>query len=267
MAPRSLQFTALLAFLALPPGPIAASNPHTVDGQDCGEWRSSAPLSERIRQVRACEGFKTSNALKLAQEFDAGSNGLPMDWAQAATWYRETIKIAAGMGPESLAARRGEAASQRLGEMLWTGGHGLQANPAEAQRLAPINITPGLWEFTSRSSLNGQDLPLANGGRESVCVTADKLATESPFAVATLVENYGAMGCRLEQVQAGTLSADISVDCEEYYDEEWGESVGQIAKVSMRFQGEAYAFTLVATRYPDGAQTVVESTGRWLRTC
>lgn len=267
MVSKSLQATALLALLALPPGPIAASNPHTVDGQDCSDWRSSAPLSERIRQVRACEGFTTAKALKLAQEFDSGSNGLPQNWTEAAAWYRETIRIAGRMSPESLAARRGEAASQRLAEMLWTGGHGLPANPGEAQRLVPANIVPGLWEFTSVSSYEGQQQPLENGGRETLCITADKLATDAPFAMSALIENYRTMGCAIEQVRANALDAEISADCQEYYDSDWEEPVGQITKASMKFKGEAFDFSFVATRYPDGIQSVVQTTGRRIRAC
>jgi hypothetical protein len=177
------------------------------------------------------------------------------------------MKIAAGLSPESLAARRGEAASQRLAEMLWTGGHGLQANPGEAQRLVPVNIVPGLWEFTSVSSHGGQQQPLENGGRESICITAEKLATDAPFAMSALVENYRAMGCAIEQVRANALDAEISADCQEYYDYDWEEAVGQITKASMKFKGEAFDFSFVATSYPDGVQSVVQTTGRRIRAC
>lgn len=258
---------AMLVGLMLVAAPLEARNPHTADGSDCGPWLASAPLSERIRQARSCEGFTTSKAMQLAQEFEAGSNGLPKNWAEAATWYRETLKIAARLPPESLAARRGEAAAQGLAGMLWTGGHGLQANPGEAQRLAPVNIVPGLWEFTSVGSQGGQQQPLVNGGRETICVTADKLATDLPFAMSALVENFRTMGCTLEQVRANALDAEVSVDCQEYYDYDWDEPVGQIAKVSMKFRGEAFDSSFVATRYPDGVQSVVQTTGRRIRAC
>ena len=57
---------AMLAGLLLVAAPLEASNPHTADGADCGPWLASAPLSERIRQVRSCEGVKTSKAMQLS---------------------------------------------------------------------------------------------------------------------------------------------------------------------------------------------------------
>jgi hypothetical protein len=77
--------------------------------------------------------------MKLAEEFEAGSNGLQKDWGSAAIWYRETIRLAEGVPHESMGARLAEAAHQRLAELLQTGGHGLDSNLGEAQRQVPIN--------------------------------------------------------------------------------------------------------------------------------
>lgn len=267
MRSKSLQYAVFSALLALPLRPADASNPHTVDGQDCSAWLPTAPLSERVRQVRACENFQIANAMKLAQEFDTGSNGLTSDWGQAATWYRETLQLARGVSKASMGARRAEAAQQRLSEMLVTGGPGLARNLAEAQRLMPVNISPGYWEFTTRVQVNGQEVAIEDGGRQALCITADDLPTTSPFALAAVHDNYLAMGCEIEQVRMGVLDAEVSVDCETFYDDDWDETFGQLAKLMVKYQGETAEIAIVATAYPEGAQTTSLTTARRLRAC
>jgi hypothetical protein len=267
MGSKALQRAVLLGFVVLPLQLAGASNPHTVDGQDCSAWRPTAPLSERIRQVRSCENFEIANAYKLAEEFETGSNGLPKDWGSAATWYRETIKLAEGVSQESMGARRAEAARQRLAELLQTGGPGLQANPAEAQRLMPIDIQPGFWEFTSRATVNGEAVAMDNDGRYSVCLSQDDIATESPFAVAKAAADFRAAGCAIEELQAGSTSARVRFNCETYYDEEWDEAEGNLGTLIMRFSGDNAEVSLVETSYPVSVQTVIQTTGRRTRGC
>jgi len=267
MGSKALQRTVLLVLAVLPLSLAMASNPHTVDGQDCSAWLPSAPLSERVRQARSCQGFTTAKALQLAQEFETGSNGLPKDWGYAALWYRETIKIAESLPPGSLAAARGEAARHDLARILQTGGHGLESNLAEAQRLVPVNITPGFWEFTSRAWLDGQDIALENGGLESLCLTAGDIATKPPFSMPAVAESYRSSSCRIEQVRMDALAAEIRVDCEDGYDEEWGESYGQVVTFMAKYQGEAVEFGTATTTYPVTRQSGNVTTGRSLRAC
>lgn len=267
MGSKVLQRAVLLGFVVLPLHLAGASNPHTVDGGNCSAWLATAPLSERIRQVRSCENFQIANAYKLAEEFEAGSNGLPKDWGSAATWYRETIKLAEGLPPEAMGVRRAEAARQRLGDMLRTGGPGLEGNPAEAQRLMPINIQPGLWEFTIRATANDQAVEVENGGRYSVCVSQDTIATDSPFSVAKAAADFRAAGCTIEELEAGTTSAKIRFNCEMYYDDEWGEAGGNLGTLILRFSGNSAEIALVESSYPEGVQTVVQTTGRRTQAC
>lgn len=267
MASKVLHRGVLIGLLVLPLPMAGASNPHTVDGQDCGAWLSSAPLPERARQSRACEGFKTAKAYQLAEEFELGNNGLPKDWGYAAAWYRETINYAAGLSPDALGSRRAEAARQRLAEMLQTGGPGLDRNLAEAQRMVPANLRPGLWEFTTQARVNGQPMATEYDGPQSLCVTAGDLGTKAPFSLAAVADNYLSMGCKIEEARIGALDAAISADCEESYDEAWGESYGEFFRFKASYQGEAAEFGTASTSYPEGVETSLVTTARRLRDC
>lgn len=254
-----------VALVPLDPALAQGTNPHTSDGRACGPWLASAPLSERIRQIESCKRLEIGKVMRLAEEYENGSNGMPRDWQQAARWLRDAIRRADAMSRESYGARRGEDAQARLVRLLLTGGPGLPVDVDEAERVARLwaepNLRPGRWEVSTRYERDQRDIP-ERATREMMCFDAKAMREQSPFSMSREIRDVRAAGCKISRMRMHPADAGLVFSCSS------SQTKGAYLSgdMAMTFQGDA-ATAVWSARDADGKLGRFSRTGRRLGDC
>lgn len=261
---------ALWLGLLLATSPLQAQNPPAEGTAGCGPWPATAPMSERIRQVRTCKSVEVDKAMTLADEFSAGSNGLPRNQNQAATWYAEAVRLAMRLPGGSPGARRGEAAVVRLREIHQVFGPGVVPDFERIERearaaglVAPIRIRPGRWNFQAVHSENGVALQRSE---DTQCLTSDSMETTSVFSMRVHGEAARESKCKISRFVADATQGDMAYACEGY-DAEFGEYYTTDLQVKMTFEGDRGSVRILRAEPDIDRKSELSITGRRLGDC